>query len=153
MRIPKHALDAFVGNVDRGAPGRHDAVGALAGCGDVVGGLNDLRTDMTCANCREAGGMRPHVVWFGEMPLHMDRIMAALEGCGLFISIGTSGNVYPAAGFVEEARRAGALTIELNLEESEGATLFHEARYGPATDVVPAFVAVLRHHIAPHITQ
>ena len=116
-------------------------------CGDVVGGLNDLRADTACTNCGEAGGMRPHVVWFGEMPLHMDRILAALDRCGLFISIGTSGNVYPAAGFVEEALRAGAQTIELNLEQSEGATLFHEARYGPATDVVPAFVAALRAHI------
>ncbi len=117
-------------------------------CGHVVSGLNDLRTDMTCVNCGEAGGMRPHVVWFGEMPLQMDRILAALSRCGLFISIGTSGNVYPAAGFVEEARRAGAQTIELNLERSEGATLFHEARYGPATEVVPAFVDALRAHIA-----
>ena len=110
--------------------------------------LNDLRPDMTCANCRETGGLRPHVVWFGEMPLRMDRILTALERCGLFISIGTSGNVYPAAGFVQEARRGGAQTVELNLERSEGATLFHEARYGPATDVVPAFVADLRAHIA-----
>ena len=117
-------------------------------CGDVVGGLNDLRTEMTCASCGETGGMRPHVVWFGEMPLHMERILASLAGCGLFISIGTSGNVYPAAGFVQEARRAGAQTIELNLEQSEGASLFHEARYGPATDVVPTFVAALRAHIA-----
>ncbi len=117
-------------------------------CGDVVGGLNDLRVDMSCANCGETGGMRPHVVWFGEMPLHMDRILAALGRCGLFISIGTSGNVYPAAGFVQEARRAGAQTVELNLERSEGATLFHEARYGPATEIVPAFVDSLRAHAA-----
>ncbi|MFT5181541.1 MAG: NAD-dependent deacetylase [Alphaproteobacteria bacterium] len=116
-------------------------------CGDVVGGLNDLRPDMNCASCGASGGMRPHVVWFGEMPLHMERIMAALADCGLFVSIGTSGNVYPAAGFVEEARRSGAQTIELNLEKSEGATSFHEAHYGPATDVVPAFVAALRAHI------
>ncbi len=122
-------------------------------CGDVVSGLNDLRPDTNCANCGVGGGMRPRVVWFGEMPLHMDRILAALERCGLFISIGTSGNVYPAAGFVQDSRRAGAQTIELNLEQSEGATLFHEARYGPATDVVPAFVAALRSHIAPHIAQ
>jgi len=117
-------------------------------CGAVVGGLNDLRVDMTCASCGETGGMRPHVVWFGEMPLHMDRIQRALARCGLFVSIGTSGNVYPAAGFVAEARRAGAQTIELNLERSEGASLFHEARYGRATEIVPAFVAELRAHIA-----
>ena len=116
-------------------------------CGAVVAGLNDLRPDMSCAHCHESGGMRPHVVWFGEMPLHMDRILAALDKCGLFISVGTSGNVYPAAGFVQEARRAGAKTIELNLEQSQGATLFHEAHYGPATDVVPAFVAALRARI------
>jgi len=78
----------------------------------------------------------------------MDRILNALARCGLFISIGTSGNVYPAAGFVQEARRAGAQTVELNLEESEGATLFHEACYGPATEVVTAFVAALRNHAA-----
>ena len=81
--------------------------------------------------------MRPHVVWFGEMPLEMDRIYAALEACDLFVSIGTSGNVYPAAGFVQSARMAGARTVELNLEPSEGATLFEEAIYGPAGTLVP----------------
>jgi NAD-dependent deacetylase len=110
------------------------------GCGTIVEGLNDLRTDMTCSACGETGTLRPHVVWFGEMPLEMDRIYAALGDCGLFISIGTSGNVYPAAGFVQEARSHGAWTIELNLEESLGASLFHEARYGPATEIVTAFV-------------
>ena len=84
--------------------------------------------------------MRPDVVWFGEMPYHMDEIGAALGQADLFISIGTSGNVYPAAGFVAEARRFGAHTIELNLEPSEGASMFHEARHGKATDIVPAFV-------------
>ena len=88
--------------------------------------------------------MRPHVVWFGEMPLEMDRIGAALGSCGLFISIGTSGNVYPAAGFVQEARAHGAHTVELNLEESLGANMFAEGRYGPATEIVPAFVEELR---------
>jgi len=72
----------------------------------------------------------------------MDRIYAALGGCGLFVSIGTSGNVYPAAGFVAEVR-GRARTVELNLEPSEGASLFDEARHGPATEVVPAFVAEL----------
>lgn len=80
------------------------------------------------------------MVWFGEMPLEMERIYAALAGCALFVSIGTSGNVYPAAGFVQEARINGAHTVELNLEPSEGATLFAEKIYGAATAAVPAFV-------------
>ena len=85
--------------------------------------------------------MRPHVVWFGEMPFELDRVYALLARCALFVSIGTSGNVYPAAGFVEEAKRvAGAATVELNLEPSEGHSLFDERLYGPATEVVPAFV-------------
>ena len=85
--------------------------------------------------------MRPNVVWFGEMPLEMERIYEALGQCGLFISIGTSGNVYPAAGFVQHVRGAGdAHTLELNLEPSEGATMFAEAIYGLATKVVPDYV-------------
>jgi len=88
--------------------------------------------------------MRPHVVWFGEMPLYMEEIYEALDACSLFVSIGTSGNVYPAAGFVQHvAMRGQGRTVELNLEPSEGATLFAEARYGPATEVVPAFVEEL----------
>ena len=94
-----------------------------------------------CPECGVTGQVRPHVVWFGEMPLEMDRIEAALGRCGLFLSIGTSGNVYPAAGFVQQVRYLGrAHTVELNLEPSEGATAFAETRYGPATDLVPAFV-------------
>ncbi|MCA1934448.1 MAG: NAD-dependent deacylase [Asticcacaulis sp.] len=85
-------------------------------------------------------GLRPDIVWFGEMPFQMERIYDALSGCGLFISIGTSGNVYPAAGFVQEATRAGAHTVELNLEPSQGHSLFKERLYGPATEVVPAYV-------------
>ena len=84
--------------------------------------------------------MRPDVVWFGEMPYRMEEIYEALGACDLFISIGTSGTVYPAAGFVMEARNAGAHTVELNLEPSEGATSFAHAIHGPATQVVPAFV-------------
>jgi NAD-dependent deacetylase len=112
-----------------------------AHCGALDAGLADLSVELACAGCGEPGGLRPHVVWFGEMPLEMDRIYEALGCCGLFISIGTSGNVYPAAGFVAEARRfAGARTVELNLEPSEGATLFDERHYGPATEMVPAHV-------------
>ncbi len=87
-----------------------------------------------------SSALRPHIVWFGEMPFEMERIERALYGCDLFISIGTSGNVYPAAGFVEAARRAGAHTVELNLEPSLGRSHFAEQHYGPATEVVPAFV-------------
>lgn len=89
------------------------------------------------------GRMRPHIVWFGEMPLHMDRIEAALSRCDLFVSIGTSGTVYPAAGFVQLARMAGARTVEINLEPSHGASAFDERIYGPATERVPAFFADL----------
>ncbi|MFN7127855.1 MAG: NAD-dependent deacylase [Brevundimonas sp.] len=85
------------------------------------------------------GRMRPHIVWFGETPLAMDRIEAALEACDLFVSIGTSGAVYPAAGFVQSARYAGARTVEINLEPTQGARLFDQGVYGPATQAVPAF--------------
>lgn len=84
--------------------------------------------------------LRPDVVWFGEMPYQMGRIYTALERCDLFVSIGTSGAVYPAAGFVEEARRAGAHTLELNLDPSEGSRLFHESRLGAASALVPQWV-------------
>jgi NAD-dependent deacetylase len=100
----------------------------------------DLSAASRCAQCGKPGGMRPDVVWFGEMPYHMQQIEAALAAADLFISIGTSGNVYPAAGFVAGARQAGAHTVELNLEPSAGAALFAEAIHGPATQVVPAYV-------------
>ncbi len=113
-------------------------------CGSVAIWAGDLGVEIECGTCRRAGGMRPHVVWFGEMPLEMERIGRALADCHMFISIGTSGNVNPAAEFVNEAKSlAGAKTVELNLEPSEGARLFDNARYGPATRVVPEFVAEL----------
>lgn len=92
-----------------------------------------------CPVCA-APSLRPDVVWFGEMPYEMGRIYQALETCDLFVSIGTSGAVYPAAGFVEEARRAGARTLELNLDPSEGSHRFDESRLGPASVLVPAWV-------------
>ena len=112
-----------------------------AACGDIIDWRQDLDLDLMCQNCRMAGRMRPHVVWFGEMPFFMERIEQALADCALFVSIGTSGNVYPAAGFVAGARRLGrAHTAELNMEPSEGATLFAETHYGLATEIVPAYV-------------
>lgn len=92
-----------------------------------------------CPACG-ASALRPDVVWFGEMPYRMDEIYAALREADLFVSIGTSGAVYPAAGFVRNARDLGARTLELNLEPSQGSAWFEEARYGPATEVVPAWV-------------
>jgi NAD-dependent deacetylase len=114
--------------------------GLCAACGRSGPCRGDLSQDSACISCGRTGRMRPDVVWFGEMPRDMDRIFEALGACDLFVSIGTSGTVYPAAGFVMEARAAGAHTVELNLEPSEGASLFAEAVYGPATEVVPTFV-------------
>jgi NAD-dependent deacetylase len=96
-----------------------------------------------CPSCGASGRVRPDVVWFGEMPYQMDRIEQALRGCDLFVSIGTSGAVSPAAGFVQTARYCGARTLELNLEPSLGSFLFDESRTGPATEVVPAWVDAL----------
>ncbi len=111
------------------------------GCGAVMAWHQDMEMTTPCPGCEATGGLRVHVVWFGEMPFETDRIYQALGSCDLFVSIGTSGSVYPAAGFVQEARLNGiARTVELNLESSEGITLFHEADHGPATEVVPAFV-------------
>lgn len=96
-----------------------------------------------CTNCGHSGCLRPDVVWFGEAPYHMDLIEQALAKAELFVSIGTSGSVYPAAIFVEEAARAGARTVELNLEASENSEQFDESVKGPATKIVPDFVARL----------
>lgn len=118
-----------------------ELVSALCGrCGATQGWTGDLTG---AAPCGCGGTLRPDIVWFGEMPYAMERIEAALGGCDLFVSIGTSGAVYPAAGFVDLARHAGAATLELNLEPSAGTALFDEARHGPATRLVPAWVDAL----------
>jgi NAD-dependent deacetylase len=110
-------------------------------CDTVVECRQDLDLSLACPSCSAIGRLRPHIVWFGEMPFDMERIYAALATCRLFVSIGTSGNVYPAAGFVQEVRAAGrAHTVELNLEPSEGTVLFAETVHGPATHIVPEFV-------------
>jgi NAD-dependent deacetylase len=93
-----------------------------------------------CPGCGEAGSLRPDIVWFGEMPYDMDRIEEALGACDLFVSIGTSGAVYPAAGFVQTARYCGARTLEMNLEPSLGSMFFDESRVGPAGELVPRWV-------------
>lgn len=105
--------------------------------------LTDLTSDEPCSCCQPAGVLRPDVVWFGEMPLHMERIENALFNCQLFISIGTSGNVYPAAGFVRLAQQAGAQCIEVNLANSLISEAFHQHRQGLATIEVPKLVEEL----------
>lgn len=100
----------------------------------------DMTIDSKCKRCGTIGRLRPDVVWFGEMPYQMDRIYRALGEADLFVAIGTSGHVYPAAQFVEEARHAGAHTVEINLEETENASQFDERISGKATGTVPTFV-------------
>jgi len=117
-------------------------------CGHVSLADGDLSLNLGCGACGRIGGLRPHVVWFGETPLFMDEIFEALAAAELFVSIGTSGAVYPAAGFVNAAREAGAATMEINLEPSDNAHVFAAARYGKASEAVPAWVAEMI--AAPH---
>ena len=100
----------------------------------------DLADGPACPFCDTPGRLRPDIVWFGEMPYEMERIDAALRACDLFVSIGTSGAVYPAAGFVQTARYVGARTLEMNLEPSLGSVWFDELRAGPAGELVPEWV-------------
>jgi NAD-dependent deacetylase len=109
-------------------------------CGAAPVWEGALSDDPACPRCATAGRLRPDIVWFGEMPYHMDVIEAAIQACDLFVSIGTSGAVYPAAAFVDRARAAGARTLEINLDPSAGTPLFDEARHGPAGALVPAWV-------------
>ena len=110
-------------------------------CGDVFPWMEDLSEELVCPACHAKPSLRPHVVWFGEMPLFLDAIETALRAADLFLSIGTSGNVYPAAGFVAQIRAMGrAHSVELNLEPSQGGGLFAERHYGKASEIVPAFV-------------
>ena len=114
-----------------------------AACGHRWEAQGDLRVTDSCPACRTVGAPRPDIVWFGEMPYHMDRIERELARASLFVSIGTSGAVYPAAGFVQGARALGIPTLELNLEPSEGSSLFDETRLGPAGQLVPDWVGEL----------
>jgi NAD-dependent deacetylase len=109
-------------------------------CGERTRWEGDLSTASTCPVCGQKAKLRPDVVWFGEIPYRMDEIQDVLSQCDLFVSIGTSGEVYPAAGFVLMARSMGAHTVELNLEPSQNARDFTEGRYGPASEVVAEWV-------------
>ncbi len=109
-------------------------------CNERFGWTGPMGTGAQCPSCDSAGLVRPDIVWFGEMPYEMERIYDALRVCDLFVSIGTSGAVYPAAGFVQTARHCGARTLEMNLEPSLGSFLFDESRTGPAGELVPDWV-------------
>ncbi len=102
-----------------------------------------MGADTACECCQQTGTLRPDIVWFGEMPYQMDEIYQALERCDVFISIGTSGNVYPAAGFVQAANEGGAHTVELNLEPSLVQSEFKETIYGSATEIVGRYLKQL----------
>ena len=113
-----------------------------AACGHRWPSPADTDTTMLCPACGTAA-VRPDIVWFGEMPYHMEQIWAAIEQADIFAAIGTSGQVYPAAGFGQHARRSGAHCVELNLERSAVSRDFHEHLIGPATQIVPEWVARL----------
>lgn len=111
-------------------------------CAEIFPWADDTAPDTSCPACGHTESLRPHIVWFGEMPFDLYRIGEALDKCGLFVSIGTSGIVYPAAGFVEMVNPF-AYTLELNLEPSQVVTSFFETRNGKATELVPALVEEL----------
>ena len=109
---------------------------------------HDIQTSSVCECCGVAGTLRPDVVWFGEIPKSMDVIESLLTSCDLFISIGTSGTVYPAAGFKQVANSFGAETVALNLEGSSEYSGFDESRHGPATEIVPLYLDELSNRLA-----
>ncbi len=112
-------------------------------CAKAAPWTSDMDEFCACTHCGRKGGVRPDIVWFGEIPYHMDHITRALEKGGTFIAVGTSGNVYPAAGFVQTAAAFGARTIEVNLADTAASDVFDERRTGPATEVLPALVEEL----------
>ncbi|BDS05561.1 NAD-dependent protein deacylase [Oceaniferula spumae] len=115
-----------------------------ASCEVVSPCTGSLTYDCVCANCGSEGRMRPHIVWFGEIPFFMDEIQEKLIEADVFIAIGTSGVVYPAAGFAEVAKHHGAKTIEVNLDGTEQSPLFDEHIIGKASETVPMLVERLR---------
>lgn len=112
-------------------------------CGKRQPCNSDIDERSICSQCTRHGTLRPDIVWFGEVPYHIRHIEAALADCDLFVSIGTSGAVYPAAGFVSTAQQYGARTLELNLEPSAASTVFDDSHLGPASTLVPRWVDAL----------
>lgn len=159
-----HALarlqQAFAGNVflvtqnvddlhERGGSSQvchmHGELGSMLcqSCAAVMPATTDYDGASRCPRCDAQGKLRPDIVWFGEMPYHMESIELQLADCDLFIAVGTSGVVYPAAGFVRQATMHGAMTVEVNKEISEVTGCFHQQRQGPATVEVAALVQEL----------
>lgn len=116
------------------------AKGWCLACGERFGWAGPMGVGAQCSACGTIGAVRPDIVWFGEMPYEMERVDDALRRCDLFVSIGTSGAVYPAAGFVQTARYCGAITLEINLEPSLASSMFSESRIGKAGELVPEWV-------------
>ena len=138
--------------VTQNVDGLHEKAGARAihmhgelsralcsACGHSWDALPEMSVGETCPACHKPTA-RPDIVWFGEIPYHMEQIITAIQTCDLFAAIGTSGQVYPAAGFVEEARMAGASTVELNLRDSDMSHAFEDHIIGPASRTVPVWV-------------
>lgn len=153
LRLDGGALFLCTQNIDdlherAGSRAVHHMHGQLSralcsACRETLEWRRDLSVTDRCPGCGEVGTLRPDVVWFGEMPYGMPEIEAALARSDLFVAIGTSGAVYPAAEFVEIARMMGILTLEFNLDKSDNAHLFDESVYGSAVDSVPRFVSRL----------
>lgn len=112
-------------------------------CGKTHTSWGDSSSETTCPFCEKEGFIKPNIVFFGEMPLYMDKIETLLKTCDLFVSIGTSGVVYPAAGFVQTAKYYGATTIEINLDMASNNFFFDKHIYGKAGLEVPKFIKTL----------
>jgi NAD-dependent deacetylase len=119
--------------------GTHDEA-RCTGCRGISRWEGDMSIETACPSCGATGGLRPNIVWFGETPHHLDKIGKALAVADLFVAVGTSGAVYPAAAYVRAARGAGIQTVELNLTAADNAGHFDRAVYGKATETVPRFV-------------
>jgi NAD-dependent deacetylase len=126
------------------------AKGRCLACDERCSWEGPMGESASCPMCGVQGQVRPDIVWFGEMPYQMDQIEEALRRCDLFVSIGTSGAVYPAAGFVQTASYCGAKTLEINLEPSLGSYLFDQSRTGAAGELVPAWVQELLDGYSAH---
>lgn len=109
-------------------------------CGRTHTTWNEASSETICPHCETLGFIKPNIVFFGEMPLYMDKIEKLLKTCDLFISVGTSGVVYPAAGFVQTAKYYGATTIEINLDMASNNFFFDKHIYGKAGSILPNFI-------------